>query len=205
LKKTLLALSALAVSAFGGPINSSTATGWQVSTTGATGTFAAVVNEVGTPIFPTGWVANPVGSEWIGTSATSGQFLPGGTGAPGTYVYRLAIGPLLGSQGLLNFRYAADNAVNFWLGTAGGTLISTLSDCGAGDGNAGCFTALSAPVISTFAATDYLYATVVNGGTGPNPTGLLVVGSTEVVPEPSTYAMLALGGLAVGIARLRRK
>jgi hypothetical protein len=38
--------------------------------------------------------------------------------------------------------------------------------------------------------------------------GLLVVGNADPVgdiPEPSTYAMLALGGVAVTVARLRKK
>jgi hypothetical protein len=202
LTKSLLVLSALAVSAFGATINTGTAT-WQVSTTGVGGAYSAVVNEVGTPIVNGGWVQNPVGSEWVGTTATDGQFGTTG-GLPGTYVYRLAIGAVHGGPGSFVLNYAADNGINLYIGNLAGTVLANVASCGPGDGDAVCFTSFR-NASGVFGASDYLYAVVVNGGTARNPTGLLVVGETSVIPEPSTYAMLALGGAALAFARLRRK
>jgi hypothetical protein len=59
----------------------------------------------------------------------------------------------------------------------------------------------------TYSATSVLTATVTNNGTLANPTGLLVQGlatSNSEVPEPSTYAMVAIGAVGVLVARRRR-
>lgn len=59
----------------------------------------------------------------------------------------------------------------------------------------------------SFAANSTLTATVVNTTTVPSPMGLLVVGTADTptgVPEPSTYAMMFIGGAAIFMTRRRK-
>jgi hypothetical protein len=204
--KSLLACLALGVSASAATINSGTAA-WEVSSTGATGTFSAAVIEINTPIFPGGWI-DPSPAQWIGTTANDAQFVTGAL--PGTYVFRLALGVIQGGAGIVNFQYAGDNSVMLWIGNSAGVQSATVATCDTAGDASDCYTSLRTASAS-FGATDYLYATVVNGDintTNRNPMGFLAIGATTdpaPIPEPSTYAMLALGGVAIGLARLRRK
>jgi hypothetical protein len=185
-----------ASSAWAVTISTGAQPGWQVNS-------SAVVIE---STIPTGiWIANFGDGVWVGPTATAGGILEGQGAPAGVYTYTLNIGALLGTSGNFTLQYAADNGVT-WTINNGGT-ISGATVCASPD----CFRASNgAPrsVSGTLTATSVLTATVTNdllGGGINNPTGLLVVGTASNVPEPSTYAMLGLGGAALLLSRLRRK
>ena len=146
-----------------------------------------------TPI-PGAWVSS---AKWVGTSAADGS-----TGvAPGDYVFTLAIGGYANGPGTFALNYSGDNNV-VWSIDGGGTLSGATS-CTSGT----CFTSLFV-LSGTYGANSVLTATVTNLPPGTNPMGLLVTGGTATsaseVPEPSTYAMVAIGAAAVFISRFRR-
>jgi hypothetical protein len=224
-------LPLLATSIFAAPINISTATGaWQVSQTsqlggatlnsGALGVVTSAVQLTGT--LPGDW-QQPSGG-WIGQLATDGNEFSGlcdtdGVnqscgGEAGTYTYTLSFSTALGGQ-ILGFQYTADNQINS-ISIVNTTTSTTIYSTGqsAGDLHQQL---VSAPGTLNFGAGTIVITVVVQndplGGafaTWRNPTGFLALGSansTEVegVPEPSTYAMLGLGGAALLVARLRRR
>lgn len=201
--KSLLGFALLASSAFGATISTgASGVNWLVNSN------PAVVETGVLPTFPGGWVANFSDGRWIGTAATDGNYASGTDGAlaGATYTFTLNLSSILAS-GVFSLQYAADNAVQWSI--SNGTLSGATS-CDAGNGNSGvCFNSLRT-LSGTFGAGSVLTATVVNGPVPSSPgqrspMGLIVVGTASDVPEPSTYAMLALGGAAIAFARLRRK
>ena len=202
----------LASFAFATSINTGAAgVNWQVAFNG--GAAAAVIAETGTlpvqPGFVGGWVPNGSGNTgvWVGRTAGGGNFaVPTDGSQVGVYVYTLAIGGL--NTGSFIAQYAADNNIA-WTISGGGSLGGTTS-CGvpSATDNDDCYSTLRTLTGTGITASTIITATVRNGpqgATGPNPSGLLVRGDVSPVPEPSTYAMLALGGVAVALARLRRR
>lgn len=190
--KVLALFAGLAVSSFGASISSGVAP-WLVN-----GNPASVISPLAG-----GWVGNVADGQWMGTTSNDG------TGAPaGSYTFSLNIGALIGAAGTLSLQYASDNAVAFSI--TNGSL-SGATQCGAGDPQAVCSTA-TLSLSGVFAANSTLTATVLNGNTpgvgSSSPMGLLVAGTADVgapVPEPSTYAMMVLGGAATLLARVRRR
>jgi hypothetical protein len=215
-------LSVLALPLAAAPFSVSTGSAaWQVSQTTtvgsatnngtALGTSSAAVALVGA--LPGSWLAPPAGSAWIGQRTTDGcnTFTPNeNCGAtPGTYVYSLSFAP--GQGGSFSFGFASDNVVTSLTVIQNGTTLYTF-----GPGSAPMHTSLINSTLINFGSTGnvVISATVRNDSfdSGPpevrNPSGLLVSGSgdmAEGIPEPSTYAMLTLGGMALVAARLRRK
>jgi hypothetical protein len=187
-----------ASSAFGITISTGTAAPWLVN-----GNPVAVETVLSTPI----WINNFGDGRWVGTTVNDGN--PSIGIAPGTYTFTLAIGSYLGGAGTFSLQYAADNSVQWTL--SGGTLGGSTQCDSVLNPSSDCFQNVSgAPrtLTGTFGAGSVLTATVVNGGSTANPMGLLVVGNADpvgAIPEPSTYAMLTLGGVAVAVARLRKK
>jgi len=218
-------LPLLALPVVAAPVTSGTAN-WQVSQTstsfaGYTGQAAGTGFDNGLGIgtsaaavilsdpIPTGfgWAAEANGAEWIGQLTTDGNFgcpqqqtVCGA--APGTYVYTLTLSNVL--AGTLNFSFASDNAVTFRVLSNGGEVYNSGVQVG--------FALTTPSAIAYSAGTLVLEATVQNGYSSGlnvrNPTGLLVMGATTDnapgVPEPSTYAMLGLGGAGLLVARMRR-
>ena len=213
LKSTLIALVGLtlASSAFAVPIGTGVAS-WTVNS-------AAVVVETANTLptlsgtgFNNGWVENMAGmGVWVGRTATSGSYQGLNSGdATGQYVYELALGALLGGSGGVTFQWAADNTG--LVQVVNGAVVTTLDSCGVPSAtnptnNDTCYQTLRNVNAVVASSATILRITVQNGPTGgtPNPTGLIVKGDVTATPEPSTYAMLALGGVAVAFARLRRK
>ena len=200
--KSLLGFVLLAASAFAIPITISTGTAapWLVN-----GNPVVVETTIAIPI----WINNFGDGRWVGTNANDGN--PSIGALPGTYTFTMALSIYAGGAGtgVFSFQYAADNAVTWTI--SNGTLAGTTS-CTVATPESDCFQAASgAPrsLTGTYGAGAILTATVVNGGTSPNPMGLLVVGTADAdpsgIPEPSTYAMITLGGAAIAFARLRRK
>ncbi len=210
-----------AVACFAAPIATGTAN-WQVAQTSGTlnsgnalGTQTSAVVLTGT--LPSVWVAAPVGSAWVGQTATdgnqsSGQCLvvSGATtcGAqPGQYTYTLSFVNALGGV-LSGFRYTSDDSVSITIADSNGTLYSNTSGSSA-------FSALiSAPSTINWSGTLTITAVVTNAVFAPapaslTPSGFLATGdvslNSETIPEPSTYAMLGLGGVAMLVARMRRR
>lgn len=198
--KALLGLMILATSSvFGITISTGTAAPWLVN-----GNPVAIETVLSTPI----WINNFGDGRWVGTTASDGNPVIGI--APGTYTFTLAIGAYVGAAGTFSLQYAADNSV-LW-SISGGTLSGSSQCDTVLNPQSDCFQNVSgAPrtLTGSFGAGSILTATVVNGSNSANPMGLLAVGTADAtigdVPEPSTYAMLALGGAAVAFARLRRK
>ncbi len=199
--KSLLAAALLASSAFGITISTGNTVGpnvpWMVNSNPV-----ALLGVLATPI----WIGNFGDGRWVGTTVNDGN--PAIGIAPGTYVFSLNLSTWVGGSGSGTFdlQYAADNSVIWTIsnGSLGGT---TQCDAGATP-LSDCFQATAgAPRMlnGTFGVGSVLTATVVNGSATANPMGLLVVGTASDVPEPSTYAMLTLGGAAIAFARLRRK
>ena len=143
------------------------------------------------------WINNFGDGSWVGTSAGDGI-----SNAAGTYTYTLNIGSYIGTAGTLSLQYAADNSVSW--GITNGSLSGATS-CAGPD----CFSTVGgAPrsLTGTFAADSVLTATVVN--LADSPQGLLAVGTASdfsQVPEPASVTMIAIGGAAIALARLRRK
>lgn len=216
-------LPLLALPVVAAPVTTGTAN-WQVSQTstsfaGYTGQAAGTGfdNGLGTstnaaviltdPI-PTafGWAAETGGSQWVGQLATDGNFscAQGATcgAAPGTYTYTLTLANIL--AGTLNFSFASDNAVTVRVLSNGNQVYNSGVQVGF---------ALTTPSAIAYSAGSLVIEAVVQNGFSSgmnvrNPSGLLVIGSTtdavSGVPEPSTYAMLGLGGVGLLVARMRR-
>lgn len=150
---------------------------------------------------PGGWYSPTAPSKWVGQTATDGD--PNVGAAPGVYVYTLALGTYGTGPGTFSLTYVVDDSI-VWSISDGGTLAGA-DTCGPN-----CWSSIfGAPytLTGTYSATSVLTATVTNNGTLANPTGLLVQGlatSNSEVPEPSTYAMVAIGAVGVLVARRRR-
>lgn len=214
-------LGLAAVACFAAPIATGTAS-WQVSqTTGtlnsgnALGAVTSAVTLTGS--LPTVWVAPPVGAAWIGQTATDGNETSGqcttangGTSCgaqPGTYTYTLSFVNALGGT-LTGFQYTADNSVQITITDANGTLYTNTS-------GANAHTALISAGNLNWVGNLLITAVVTNAQLASpfqdlrTPSGFLATGdvslNAEGVPEPSTYAMLGLGGAAMLLARLRRR
>lgn len=202
---------------------------WNASGPNATGTNPAV-NLGATPNGV--WLPAPGGSQWVSTVATDG-LLSTTTGIPGTYLFTLSIAtPALG--GSLNYQVAADNQGTVRV-LLDGVPISTFSHPGnlltdAGSSAQGCAFLPAGSNLCLPAATSQgmvgpgailfsaggagvltIEATVINSEPpNPSPIGFLLTGNADVntaviVPEPSTYAMAAigLGMILAGRKRLR--
>jgi hypothetical protein len=184
-----------------------------------TGTLPFAANLPGFESFA--W-ANPFGGAvWVGQLATDGQFSNGGSitcGSPcgaqgGTYIYTLSFSAPLGGTMVLN-GFTADNGVRELTVMSGAT---TLYSCVAGGPGTQCAATQNQVTASTGtlnygSGTVTITARVENlDGPGRNPSGFILSGTAttvdanNVIPEPSTYAMLGLGGAALLFARLRRK
>ena len=157
-------------------------------------------------VIPVGiWINNFGDGRWVGATASDGN--PSVGAAPGAYTFTFNIGAFFGGPGNLALQYAADNSVA-WSISSGS--LSGATNCGSGNPLGDCFTSAGgAPrtLSGTFASTSILTATVVNGSTATNPLGLLAVGTASdesAVPEPSTFAMLAFGGLLLAATRHRK-
>lgn len=191
-----MAMFTMATSAWAAPIPLDTGVApWFVNTGGPS---VAVTNITSVP---GAWLPAVNPRQWVGTAADSNA-------APGTYTFTLDIGTYVNDAGggTFTLSYAADNSVTWTIsnGSLGGTDI-----CNTGLPS-NCFQASAgAPraLTGSFASNSVLTATVVNNPSGSNPMGLLVegtaVGASEV-PEPSTYAMITIGALAVALSRYRR-
>lgn len=211
-----------AVACFAAPIATGTAN-WQVAQTGGTtlnsgnalNTYTSAV--VLTGALPGVWVSAPVGSAWVGQVATDGNqtsgqcLVVGGANTcgaqPGQYTYTLSFVNALGGT-LTGFQYTSDDSVSLTIADANGTLYSSTSGSSA-------FSALiSAASSYNWVGSLTITAVVTNAVYAPaplslTPSGFLAVGdvtlNSETIPEPSTYAMLGLGGAAMLVARLRRR
>lgn len=152
---------------------------------------------------PTGiWINATAPAKWVGKTANDGNISSGA--APGPYTFTLPIGTYASGPGTFSLNYAADNAIS-WSIDDGGTL--------SGPGCAGpdCFTISSgAPfaLTGTYGANSILTASITNTGSVNTPMGFLVQGgvaiSNSAVPEPSTYAMVAIGVAGILLSLKRR-
>jgi hypothetical protein len=190
---SLITLLALTIPASAATISISTGVApWLVN-----GNPAVNLSVLATPV----WINNFGDGRWVGSTANDGN--PSTGAAPGTYIFTLNLGTFFGGPGSLSLQYAADNSVN-WTITNGS--LSGNTSCGSGD----CFLSSGgAPrsLSGIFASDSVLTATVLNGSTATNPMGLIAVGTASdpsAVPEPSTFAMLAFGGLLLAATRHRK-
>ena len=226
----LLALPLLfSGSMFGAIINLNTGVAaWQGSGPNVVGTGA--VSNLG--VSPNSvWLTAPAGSQWVGTQLTDGVLPPATSGLPGTYLFDFSFNTA-GLGGSLSYVTAADNQGTVEV-SLDGTPINTFAHPAnafpTGTGTFGCaFLPLADTTCTTpapgqvgpgtiswgagGAGTVRIRATVVNGQPpNPSPVGFLLIGSATTidaptggdVPEPSTFAMLALGG--VGLLAVRRR
>jgi hypothetical protein len=139
---------------------------------------------------------------WVGTTATDGN--PGI--APGTYVFTIAIGAWAWKPDEIHsfsIFYSASLSV-VWLIDGGGQVDYFSRACGIN-----CATSVN-HVFGSFGPESVLTAWVTNrpgGGVSPPlvPMGLIASGATGVIPEPSTYAMVALACVVMVFASIRRK
>lgn len=217
-----LAVAGLAaVACFAAPIATGTGN-WQVAQTSGTLNSGNPLNTQTSAVALTGslpsvWIAAPVGAAWVGQVATDGNQSSGqcvtangatGCGAQaGTYVYTLSFVNALGGI-LSGFRFTSDDSVTLTITDSTGTLYSGAS------GSSAFLALISAPASIPWQNNLTITATVTNAVYAPNPTlrtpsGFLAVGDVTLnessVPEPSTYAMLGIGGIAMLAARLRRR
>ena len=214
-------LFSLSTALFATTINVGTSTVWTVSGPSVVGTIAA--SSLGSAPNSV-WLPSPVTSTWIGSTSTDGNI--SSTQLAGTYVYSYTLNTAaLG--GSLNYITAADDkdTVRVFLDNV---LINTYNHLGnALNGGAGCaflptgatncsggvgFGEIGPGAISWGAGgagVIKIQGTVVNATNGP--TGFLVTGSATYAdpvsptPEPTTFAMLGLGGLAILGSRRFRK
>lgn len=188
-----------------------------------TGTLPFAANLPGFEAFA--WAAPFSGAVWVGQLATDGQFSNGGSitcGTPcgataGFYTYtytfdgslggNLTLSGFTGDNGVRSLTVSQTGGANLYGCTVGGpgTLCSgTQNSVTASTGQLN-FIASAGRLITITASVQNL------DGPGRNPSGFILAGTAFVndpdsgVPEPSTYAMLGLGGAAMLIARLRRK
>jgi PEP-CTERM motif len=196
---------------------------------------SAVVLTGGLPlltVFPSGgWFVPTGGASWVGQAVTDGNYettpgncnsaaatttcgaAAGATFAQYVYAYSLNSGA---TGGALNFYFTADNTVttaqsgfNALEVRVNGSVVysgSALNQSSVTTVSNLVVAANSVIQISAVVRNNTLSATA----TDRNPSGFLLSGSFDPgavtgTPEPSTYAMLGLGGLAMIAARLRRK
>lgn len=158
----------------------------------------AFVTNSGFPIGP--WAANTSLSKWISPRADAGN-----TNATGQYTYRTTID-------LTGFDASSATVVGRWMSDNNGLDILVN---GHSTGHTTAFESfrsgyadftLDDHFVSGINTIDFL---VSNGGTSANPTGLRVeMTGTALpipVPEPGTWAMLAIGLALVGLGTSRRQ
>jgi hypothetical protein len=156
------------------------------------------------------WAQPADGAQWIAQRADDFDYRNEASygAAPGVYTYTLNLGSVVAGS-LSNFRFASDDAVTVRILNNGTQIYNSGQRMGFG-----LYT--EATTINFAAGTLVIEATVKNGlvlDNGQsrsirNASGLLVMGTTQDaasgVPEPSTYAMLGIGGAGLLIARMRR-
>lgn len=163
--------------------------------------------------------ANPFsGAAWIGQLATDGQFTNGGSitcGSPcgataGLYSYSFSFDASLGGSMILS-GFTADNFVQSLsvVQANNGTLYTYTCTPGGGcpyaAGDLVATSTLTLAAVSGGVVT--ISATVQNlDGPGRNPSGFIASGSATLndaspVPEPSTFALLGITGVALLIRR----
>jgi len=185
---TFAALCLLCAVAAGAPISINTGVaGWTVGG-------SAVANVTNDP----NWAAAPVGSSWV--TAPGGQLTPPFYHLGGNYTYTLSLSGLLGLPGELSFSISADN--NYQVSFTDITCV------GAGCTTANVWGNLTGPHTASLVASGpnpSMSVLVVNEPQQLNPTGLLLFGTLETVPEPSTWAILGIGMAAIATIRKKRK
>ena len=230
-KFALFAVAALATSAisFGALILDTglASPGWQVATTGVglgTATILTPAQSVGNPA----WIAAPNSSKWItgtylavnpgsnaalqGTPCSAVGGNPGVNCAYGTftandsynYVLQISAASLAAQSasagGTVSVQFTGDDRATLYVGNRLGVMNA------AGPGT------LSAVTNITFTAADLnagaltIYAIVNNNSAnfnGGNTTGFVLTGNLTGAPEPATFGLLAVAGLA-GIAARRK-
>jgi len=189
-----------------------------------TGTLPFAANLPGFEAFS--WVNPFSGAAWVGQLATDGQFSNGGAitcgnpcGAAGgffTYTYtfdgalggNLVLSGFTGDNGVRSVSVSQTGGANLYNCTVGGpgTLCAGTQNSITATTGMLNFSASAGRMITITAVVENL------DGPGRNPSGFILAGSAFVndpgnpdIPEPSTYAMIGLGGAAMLFARLRRK
>lgn len=201
-----------------GPSNNGAALNTTTNATILTGSLAFLPNMLGFEVYS--WI-NPVnGAMWVGQLASDGNFSNGTTvtcgsicGATGGfYTYTLTFNGGLGGSFLLS-AFTGDNTIRSLRVTASnGTLYS----CSIGGPGPLCpatqNTSASSGVLTYAAGGTVTITAVVENidGPGRNPSGFFLAGSGSSIdptptPEPSTYAMLGIGCLAILGSRLARR
>jgi hypothetical protein len=156
----------------------------------------AFVTNPGYPIGP--WAANTSVSKWISPRADAAK-----SNAPGRYTYRTTVD-------LTGFDPESAVIIGRWMSDNNGLDILVN---GNGTGNTTAFESFR-DGYANFTLDDHFVTgintidfVVMNGFAPVNPTGLRVemTGSALPVPEPGTWAMVALGLGLVGLGSSRRR
>ena len=180
---------------------------WKIVAIADNASFLAQQAVILDPPLPGVWEPNTANSKWISLNADGGKVLVGLP--PGNYIYETDFTADGSGAYTFNFNAAADNEAAFYVnGTldtsdankptiSGGTLI----------GNAPLNTFTFSNITGSANVNqglNHLYAVVTNStGTPSNTaTGLIVQGVT--VPEPSTYALVAIAAGTLGLLARRK-
>jgi hypothetical protein len=156
----------------------------------------AFVTNNGFPIGP--WAANSSVSKWISPRADAGS-----SNTPGQYTYRTTLD-------LTGFDPTTAVIIGRWMSDNNGLDIRVN---GNGTGNTTLFDSFTRG-FANFTLDDYFVSgintidfVVMNGSAFVNPTGLRVemTGTALPVPEPGTWAMVAIGLGLVGLGTSRRQ